>query len=172
LEPRKGIADLVAAFDKLSGAHELLELVLAGATGWKAEPILAAIADSPNHKRIRRIGYVADSDVPALLRRARAVVYPSLEEGFGLPALEALACGTALVTTQGTSMAELAGDGALLVPVHEPDALAKAIETVLVGAETSQAARRRAIGLEIAAGYTWAACAEGHMVAYRSAAGA
>ena len=110
LEPRKGIVDLVAAFDMVAGEHPDLELVLAGGAGWKAEPALEAISTARAGERIRRLGYVGDEDVPALLRRAKAVAYPSLEEGFGLPALEALACGAPLVTTAGTSMAELAGD--------------------------------------------------------------
>jgi len=80
LEPRKGIADLVAAFDRLSGDRPELELILAGGTGWKAGPVMQSVAKARSRERIRRLGYVPDADVPALLRRARAVVYPSLEE--------------------------------------------------------------------------------------------
>ena len=107
---------------------------------------------------------------PALLRRAHAVVYPSLEEGFGLPALEALACGTPLVTTSGTPMAEVAGDAALLVRPGEPLALAAAIEVAISEEPSGDRARRRADGLAIAARYTWDVCAEGHMAVYRAAA--
>ena len=171
LEPRKGVADLVVAFDRLSGDRPELELILAGGTGWKAGPVMQSVAKARSRERIRRLGYVPDADVPALLRRARAVVYPSLEEGFGLPALEALACGTPLVTTSGTSMAELAGDSALLVPPGEPYALAAAIETAISGHAPGELSRRRADGLAVAARYTWEACAEGHMAAYRLAAG-
>ena len=171
LEPRKGVADLVVAFDRLSGDRPELELILAGGTGWKAGPVMQSVAKARSRERIRRLGYVPDADVPALLRRARAVVYPSLEEGFGLPALEALACGTPLVTTSGTSMAELAGDSALLVPPGEPYALAAAIETAISGHAPGELSRRRAHGLAVAARYTWEACAEGHMAAYRLAAG-
>ncbi len=116
IEPRKGIDDLVAAFDLLAPGHPELELVLAGGLGWKAEAATRAIADARAGGRIRRLGYVPDDCVPSLLRRARTVAYPSLEEGFGLPALEALACGAPLVTTVGTAMAELAGDSALSSP--------------------------------------------------------
>src|SRR5208283_6014472 len=100
----------------------------AGGAGWKAGPVMASVAAAHCGERIRRLGYVADADVPALLRRARAVVYPSLEEGFGLPALEALACGTALVTTSGTAMEEVAGASALLVGPGDVSALADAID--------------------------------------------
>jgi len=170
LEPRKGIADLVAAFDRIAGGDEGLELVLAGGAGWKVEPVMRSLAAARSRDRIRRLGYVADADVPALLRRARAVVYPSLEEGFGLPALEAMACGTPLVTTSGTPMAEVAGDAALLVPPGEPPALAAAIEVATSEEPSGDRARRRADGLAIAARYTWDACAEGHMAVYRTAA--
>src|SRR5208283_4537960 len=135
----------------------------AGGAGWKAGPVMASVAAAHCGERIRRLGYVADADVPALLRRARAVVYPSLEEGFGLPALEALACGTSLVTTSGTPMAEIAGDSALLVPPGEPLALAAAIETAISEHASGDDSRRRADGLAIASGYTWEACAEGHL---------
>jgi glycosyltransferase involved in cell wall biosynthesis len=170
LEPRKGIADLVAAFDRLAGDQTELELVLAGGAGWKAGPVMRSVAVARSRERIRRLGYVADADVPALLRRACAVVYPSLEEGFGLPALEALACGTSLVTTSGTPMAEIAGDSALLVPPGEPFALAAAIETAISEHSSGDDSRRRADGLAIASRYTWEACAEGHLAAYHLAA--
>jgi glycosyltransferase involved in cell wall biosynthesis len=148
-----------------------MELILAGGAGWKAGPVMQSVAAARSRERIRRLGYVPDADVPALLRRASAVVYPSLEEGFGLPALEALACGAPLVTTAGTTMAELAGDSALLVPPAQPSALAAAIETAIAEQPSAEAARRRADGLAIAARYTWEACAEGHLQVYRIAAG-
>jgi glycosyltransferase involved in cell wall biosynthesis len=170
LEPRKGVADLVAAFDRLAGDRAGLELVLAGGAGWKAGPVLQSVARARSRERIRRLGYVSDADVPALLRRARAVVYPSLEEGFGLPALEALACGAPLVTTSGTPMGEIAGDSALLVPPGQPFALAAAIETAISEHSSGERARRRADGLAVAARYTWEACAEGHLAAYHVAA--
>ncbi|MGA3215458.1 MAG: glycosyltransferase family 1 protein [Acidimicrobiales bacterium] len=171
LEPRKGIADLVAAFDLVAAGHEDLELALAGGAGWKSEAALLAIESARARGRIRRLGYVEDEDVPALIRRARAVVYPSLEEGFGLPALEALACGAPLVTTSGTSMAELAGESALLVPAREPQLLAAAVETAVTGEPSPEADHRRQLGLAIAARYSWQACAEGHLEAYHLAAG-
>ena len=120
-----------------------------------------------------RTGYVADEAVPALLRRAAVVAYPSFEEGYGLPALEALACGAPLVTTAGTAMAELAGGAALLVPPGDTADLAAALEC---GAgrgprRSTGAADRRQRGLAVAAARTWAASAEAHLVAYRRAAG-
>jgi glycosyltransferase involved in cell wall biosynthesis len=170
LEPRKGIVDLVAAFGLLAPDQPDLELVLAGGAGWKSQPALQAIeAARARGRAIRRLGYVADDDVPALLRQASVVAYPSLEEGFGLPALEALACGAPLVTTSGTAMAELAGGSALLVPPGEPRALGQAMAAA-IAAEPALAGRR-VRGLAVAARYTWEASAERHLAAYRSVAG-
>lgn len=166
LEPRKDVPGLVRAFDRLAPSHPDLLLVLAGHRGWGAEAVARAVAASPHRDRVVHTGYVPDPAVPALLRRAAAVAYPSLEEGYGLPALEALACGAPLVTTEGTAMAELAGAAALLVPPGDPAALAGALEEALAGTGPEAAERRRS-GLATAAGRTWAASAERHMEAYR-----
>ena len=89
-----------------------------------------------------RLGFVAESDAPVLLRHAAAVVYPSAGEGFGLPVLEALACGAPVVTTAKTVMEEIAADAALLVPQGDVDALAAAIRSAVAGATTTRSALR------------------------------
>lgn len=165
LEPRKAVPVLVDAFARLAPARPELQLVLAGQPGWGAEEVERAIRACGAGERIVRPGYVPDVAVPALLRRAAVVAYPAREEGFGLPALEALACGAPLVTSEGTAMAELTGPAALLVPPGDADALAGALRHALVPGPDADARRRR--GLEIAAGYSWARCAEGHLEAYR-----
>ena len=97
LEPRKGVAPLVAAFDRVADAHADVLLVLGGQVGWgMGETERARSAAARHRERIVRTGYLPDRAVPALLRRASVVAYPSLEEGFGLPALEALSCGVPL----------------------------------------------------------------------------
>ena len=107
------------------GERPELTLVLAGSEGWGPAPE-EAIAASPNAGRLRRLGYVADGDVAALLRCAAVVAYPSKEEGFGLPALEALACGAPLVTSEASVMAELAGRSPT-APVDDVASLAAAL---------------------------------------------
>jgi glycosyltransferase involved in cell wall biosynthesis len=168
LEPRKAVPDLVAAFDAVAAAHGELSLVLAGGDGWGVDAVEQSMARASYGGRVVRTGYVTDEAVPALLRGAAVAAYPSLEEGFGLPALEALACGTPLVTTAGTAMAEVSEGAALLVSPGSVGELAGALEEVLAGGAGVQARRRR--GLAVAAGHSWAASAADHVSAYRWAA--
>ena len=163
LEPRKGVAPLVAAFDLVAEANSDAVLVLGGQTGWGMGETERALAAAHHRERIVRTGYLPDRAVPALLRRASVVAYPALEEGFGLPALEALACGAPLVTTEGTAMAEVAGGAALLVPPGDVGALAGALRAAL---DEGRATERQARGIAVAAGRTWEASVARHVQAY------
>jgi glycosyltransferase involved in cell wall biosynthesis len=166
LEPRKGVVPLIAAFDRVAEVHPDVVLVLGGQPGWGMEATDRALAAVRHGERIVQTGYLPDAAVPALLRQAAVVAYPALEEGFGLPALEALACGAPLVTTEGTAMAEFARGAALLVPPGTERALADALDAVLAGDE---GASRRALGLELAARHTWEASVSAHFSAYARA---
>ncbi|HEX2040387.1 MAG TPA: glycosyltransferase family 1 protein [Acidimicrobiales bacterium] len=166
IEPRKDVPSLVRAFDRVAGHHRDMHLVVAGGPGWGAAAVDQAVAEARHADRVLRTGYVSDDAVPALLRGASAVAYPSLEEGFGLPALEALACGAPLVTTTGSAMEEVAEGAALLVRPGDVDALAGALDMLVRGDEGLAARRRR--GLEIAGRHTWSASAAGHVEVYRS----
>jgi len=168
IEPRKAVPLLVRAFDRMAGAHQDLSLVLAGSDGWGAAEVTATIASARHRDRMMRTGYVPDDAVPALLRRAAAVAYPSQEEGFGLPALEALACAAPLVTTSGSAMEEVVGDAALLVPPGDVDGLAGALDMLVRG--DVRLDDRRARGVTIAARHTWDDCADAHVAVYRSVA--
>jgi glycosyltransferase involved in cell wall biosynthesis len=166
IEPRKDVPTLVAAYDRVAGTNPGLGLALAGGPGWghAAAQVDHAVATSPYRDRIVRTGYLAEAALPALLRRAAAVAYPSLAEGFGLPALEALACGAPLVTTAGSAMAEVAGGAARLVAPGDASDLAAALTDVLTARPDPGP------GIERARAYTWEACAEAHLRAYWRAA--
>jgi len=167
LEPRKAVPELVAAFDVLARRESELSLVLAGKPGWGAQEVDRQIASAHHGDRVTRAGYVDDDAVPALLRRAAVMVYPAKEEGFGLPALEALACGAPLVTTSGTVMADLAGNAALTVSAGSVGDLADALGTTLRGEGVGE---RRRLGLDVASRYSWEVSADAHVLAYRWAA--
>jgi glycosyltransferase involved in cell wall biosynthesis len=169
LEPRKDVPTLVRAFTQVAGRHPDARMVLAGGAGWGAAKVEEAVAASGVGDRIIRTGYVRDEVIPALFRSAVAVVYPALYEGFGLPALEAMACGAPVVTSSGSAMEEVAGDAAIMVPPGDTVALSGALESVLAGSDPDPDRKRR--GLDIAARHTWAASADRHLEAYHRAAG-
>jgi glycosyltransferase involved in cell wall biosynthesis len=170
LEPRKGVAPLVAAFDRVAEGQRDAVLVLGGQLGWGLEETERALASARHGDRIVRTGYLPDPAVPALLRQATVVAYPALEEGFGLPALEALACGATLITTEGTAMAEVSAGAARLVAPGDVDALASALDDALGrDGRSPRTADQRAHGLALAAAHTWAGSAQRHCDAYRLA---
>ena len=166
IEPRKNVPALVRAVARLDPS---VQLVLAGQVGWGGKELGRAIASTGMAARVVRLGYVPDEVVPTLLRRAAAVAYPAFVEGFGLPALEALACGAPLVTTADSVMSDLAGNAALTVPAGDDDALTEALRAVVDGGP--EAERLRAAGPSVAARYTWTRSAELHLEAYRIASG-
>ncbi|MGQ0519838.1 MAG: glycosyltransferase family 4 protein [Actinomycetota bacterium] len=168
IEPRKDVATLVRAFDRMAPGHPELSLVLAGVEGWGGGPVREAVAAATHRSRIVRTGYVPDDTVPALLRQAAAVAYPSLEEGFGLPALEALACGAPLVTTTGSAMEEMAAGAAMLVGPGDADGLAGVLDMLVRGDAGLEARRQR--GFAVAARHTWEASGRAHADVYRSVA--
>jgi glycosyltransferase involved in cell wall biosynthesis len=169
VEPRKDLPSLVRAFAQLAPTRPDLRLVLAGGDGWGAAALRGVIAGSGAATRILRPGYLDDATLTALFRRAAVVAYPSFEEGFGLPALEALACGTPLVTSRGSALEEVTGDAALLVAPGDVEALATAIAAVLD--DPALADRLAAGGPPRAAAFTWDRSVAGHVDAYARAVG-
>ena len=169
VEPRKDVPTLVRAFDRMAPGHPELSLVLAGVDGWGSKGVDAAIAAAAHGDRVVRTGYVPDGIVPSLLRQAAAVAYPSLEEGFGLPALEALACGAPLVTTTGSAMEEMAAGAAMLVDPGDADGLAGVLDMLVRGDAGLDARRQR--GFAVAARHTWESSGRAHAELYRAVAG-
>jgi glycosyltransferase involved in cell wall biosynthesis len=169
-EPRKGLDVLLAAFSELSRQDPAIELWLAGQVGWGLGEFEAALVAHPAASRIRRLGYVSDEVVPALLRQSRVVAYPSRGEGFGLPVLEAMACGASVVTSAHTVMADVAGDTATLVEAGDVAALAAALEASIAQSETERV-ERGTRSRERAEQFTWSHSIEQHRRAYDMAVG-
>lgn len=165
IEPRKNVPGLVRAFARAREARPDLRLVLAGLPGWGADEVGRAVDASGVADAVDLVGYLDDALVPAFLRCAEVVVYPAFEEGFGLPVLEALACGAAVVTSADTVMEDVADGAALLARPGDDDALAVAIARAVGGDD--DVATRRARGPAVAASYTWDATAEVHAALYR-----
>jgi glycosyltransferase involved in cell wall biosynthesis len=163
-EPRKGLDVLLAAYrELLADQPGAPPLVLAGPPGWGAALDLAGLPDGS----VRLLGYLPESELASLTAGAAAMVFPSRYEGFGLPPLQALACGTPVVASDLPALREVLGDEADLVPAGDAGALAAALATALKDAPPSDAARaaRRAR----AARFTWPACAAATLTAYHRA---
>ena len=169
-EPRKGLDVLITTFREVAERDDDVELWLAGQVGWGVNALEEQLSAHPFRDRVRRLGFVDDELLPALYRNARAVAYPSRGEGFGLPVLEAMASGAAVVTTAETVMAEVAGDAARLVSIGDAGALAAALLDALslsASERVSEGERARARAQE----FTWENCVAQHLVAYDLALG-
>jgi glycosyltransferase involved in cell wall biosynthesis len=169
LEPRKNVPALIAGWtEAVADLAEPPALVLAGGTGWSDE-VDDAVAAVPAHLRLVRPGYLHFTDLPGFFGGALIVAFPSIGEGFGLPVLEAMACGAPVLTTHRTSLPEVGGD-AVAYTEPEADSIKSALRALI-----DDGAQREALGN---AGYarslefTWAASAQAHMACYERAAAA
>jgi glycosyltransferase involved in cell wall biosynthesis len=158
LQPRKNYVRLIQAFSNLQSSIPDLQLVIAGGKGWLFESIFAEVERLGLRDRVRFPGFVADDDLPALYSAARVLAYPSLYEGFGLPMLEAMACGTPVVASTASCLPEVAGDAALLVPPADVPALAEALSRAV--SDEALRADLIAQGRARAATFTWTKAAE------------
>jgi glycosyltransferase involved in cell wall biosynthesis len=150
LEPRKNLRRLLEAWETLGDLKEEASLVVVGAKGSSAVFQDCGLTNIP--KGVLFTGYVPDEDLPALYSGARALVYPSLNEGFGLPVLEALACGTRVISSNSTSIPEVAGGMALLIDPYSPQAIARSLKLVI---EYDHDPRLSAEGRSHAQSFTW-----------------
>ncbi len=163
LEPRKNLKRLVQAFARLH--DDRLGLVLAGGKGWLYTDLFALVENLGLQDRILFPGYVPGQDLPLWYNAALALVYPSLYEGFGLPVLEAQACGTPVLTSNTSSLPEAAGDAAVLVDPYDVAALTAGLEQLL--ADESLRRGLRLAGLAHAAQFTWSRTAQNTVRVYR-----
>ncbi len=147
VEPRKNLPSLISAFAEIAEDIEQ-DLVLVGPAGWHED--IAALVPSDLEKRVRWTGFVPDSDLWALYAGASVFCYPSVLEGFGFPVLEAMAQGTPVVTSRGTSTEDLVGTAGVLVDPSDPSDIAGGIRTAL-----TDAARLRRAGPQRARSFTW-----------------
>jgi len=168
VSPRKNFVGTLRALAAIP-ATERVPLVVAGEFGWKFEPVLRAVHDLDLTRWVRFLGHVRSGDLPALYQLASLFVFPSLDEGFGLPILEAFAAGTPVVAADAGAIPEVAGDAAWLVPAEDVAAFASAMQRLLTDGERrahlAEQGRRRA------AGFTWRATAQAYITVYREAAG-
>ncbi|MCS6860146.1 MAG: glycosyltransferase family 4 protein [Abditibacteriales bacterium] len=170
LQPRKNLPRVVDAFARLHERRPDLpqRLVVAGRVGWGVESLRERVRARRLEDAVHFVGYVADEDLPALYSAADLFVYPSLYEGFGLPPLEAMACGTPVVTSNVSSIPEVVGDAALTVNPLDVEAIAGAMEQILTDTALRQMLTAR--GLERARGFTWEKTARLTLDVYREVA--
>jgi glycosyltransferase involved in cell wall biosynthesis len=169
LEPRKNLTRLIDAFSILHADVPVsnAQLFIGGSLAWKYDEVVARIQQLGLAERVKLVGRVSDDDLPRWYSACAVMAYPSLYEGFGLPPLEAMACGAPVVTSNVTSLPEVVGDAGMLVEPTDTHALTATLKRVL----TSDALRAemRAKSLARAAQFTWARTAELTMQSYRSA---
>jgi glycosyltransferase involved in cell wall biosynthesis len=171
VEPRKNLQALLRGFARFRAEcpRDDVKLVLAGGPGWGQEPFDEIVDTLRMRDHVRFTGFIADEDLPDLYRGAEVFVYPSLYEGFGLPVLEAMACGTPVITSNRSSLPEVAGNAALLVDPTRPEALATALATVVTDKALREELRRK--GIARAKDFSWDAVARKTLAVYREVGG-
>lgn len=167
LEPRKNQERLIRAFESLPASAGELDLVLVGGKGWRAGSVLRAIEASPARTRIHRLGSVSEGALSTLYANALVLAYPSLYEGFGLPVLEAMARGTPVLTSNVSSLPEVAGDAALLVDPGSVDSIRSGLERLVDDPHLRE--RLIASGREREVTFSWKRAARETLAVYREA---
>lgn len=169
LEPRKNLLLTLEAFQRLRARHPAtpFRLMLVGAQGWQIAPLLRRLKSDGLDEAVRLSGFVEDAMLAGLYSCADVFVYPSLYEGFGLPPLEAMQCGTPVIVSRRSSLPEVVGEAGLQVDPLDPDDLCAALERVLLDPSTRYALARQ--GLERARTFHWRRTAEETAQVYRLA---
>jgi glycosyltransferase involved in cell wall biosynthesis len=165
IEPRKNLVTLFEAFKQALPQLEGDKLVIAGKKGWLYDEILARLKALGLEDHVLFTGYVPDAELPALYTLAQAFVFPSLYEGFGLPILEAMACGTPVICSNRSSLPEVAGEAALLLSPDNPRGWAEAMSQLKQNESLRADLRER--GLRQVKGFTWETTAQHTRQLYR-----
>jgi glycosyltransferase involved in cell wall biosynthesis len=168
LEPRKNLPMLLEAYAALRPS-ERLPLVLAGGKGWDYEPIFSAIQRYKMMSEVRLPGYIPVEELPLWYNSAELFVYPSVYEGFGLPVLEAMACGTPVIVSDASSLPEVAGSAGLCLPPQDVPAWTNALR--MAGSDAGWRQQASARGLEQAARFSWIETARQTVASYGKALG-
>ncbi len=168
VDRRKNHVRMLRVFERLVAEDLLERWIVAGPDGHGVEDFDAALEKSPARSRVERLKHVEDSELPRLYRSASVFLFASLDEGFGLPPLEALACGTPVVAGRNSSMPEVLGDAAMLVDAADEDAIYAAAKSLLTDRDLAHALRQR--GLSRARTLSWKACARAVWDVYAKAA--
>ncbi len=168
LEPRKNLVNLLHAYAQLKHAKKFNgPLVVIGMKGWKNEKMLATVKELRLEKDVIFQGFVTNEELRLFYNLAEAFVFPSYYEGFGFPILEAMSCGTPVITSNTSSCPEVAGDAAVLIDPHSPDALAQALTKVLGHIEIRRQLREK--GLQRAQQFSWHSTAQQTLKVYQEA---
>ncbi len=165
IEPRKNISAIVDALKILRSRGLPHRLLIAGRKGWLYQPTLDHIAETGMNDAVDFLDYVPDADLPALFGACDAFVFPSLYEGFGLPPLEAMACGAPVVCSNTSSLPEVVGDAALMIDPHNSDEIANAIERIIINPNLSS--ELHAKGIAQAKKFSWARAARETLAVYK-----
>jgi glycosyltransferase involved in cell wall biosynthesis len=166
IEPRKNHAGFLQAFEILAREDPGLHWVIVGSKGWLYEGFFRALEQSPARDQVILPGYIEDEDLPAVYAGALACVFPSLGEGFGLPPLEAMGCGTPVVSSDAFSLPEVGGDAAHYFDPHRPQTMVEALRPVL--ADPALRAEMRRQGLAQASRFSWQRAAEETWALYQT----
>lgn len=164
LEPRKNLVALINAYAALP-ASERLPLIIGGGKGWLYEEIFAAVEQNSLQDAIHFAGFLPAETLPLWYNSAETFIYPSVYEGFGLPVVEAMACGTPVITSSASSLPEVAGDAALIVNPHDTKALSEALRYAYHSREWREQAHLK--GIDQAACFSWKRTAEITVDSYR-----
>ncbi|PDW02095.1 glycosyltransferase family 4 protein [Candidatus Viridilinea mediisalina] len=169
LEPRKNLTTLLAAYAEVAQRFPDVPLLIGGGKGWLYDEIFRRLDQLKLRDHVRFVGYLEEDELPLWYAAATAFVFPSIYEGFGMPPLEAMACGTPVITSNSSSLPEVVGDAGLMVPPYDHYGFAEALGRLLSDREL--AAELRSRGLARARQFAWRTSAERTLAAYRAHCG-